>query len=35
MGDALHEVTWQLADEGCPMGLAFTYLGPIKAGLPT
>jgi hypothetical protein len=34
MGKALHDVVQQLADEGCPMGLAFTYLGPIKAGLP-
>lgn len=34
IGKALHDVIWQLAREGFPMGLVFTYVGPIKAQLP-
>ena len=34
MGEALHEVIWRLAVEGCPVGLVFTYIGPVEAELP-
>ena len=31
IGTALKEIIWTLAQEGCPAGLAFSYLGPVKA----
>lgn len=34
MGEAMQHCVWRLAQEGCPMGLVFTYLGPAEAGLP-
>jgi hypothetical protein len=34
MGDSMKNCTWALAQEGCPMGLVFTYLGPAEAALP-
>jgi hypothetical protein len=34
MGAAFRETIYQLAVEGCPLGLAFTYLGSADAFLP-
>lgn len=34
VGDALREAIWGLALEGCPLGLAFTYIGSLDATLP-
>jgi hypothetical protein len=34
VGVALREVVWELAREGCPLGLAFTYVGSMEATLP-
>ncbi|MDO9074130.1 MAG: hypothetical protein Q7U73_12785 [Rubrivivax sp.] len=34
IGVALREAVWDLALEGCPLGLAFTYVGSIEATLP-
>lgn len=34
MGFAMRETIFKLAVEGCPLGLAFTYLGSVDAGLP-
>lgn len=34
IGRAIHETNWALAEQGCPLSLAFTYLGTIEARLP-
>ena len=34
MGKAIHETNWAIAEQGCPLSLAFTYLGTIEARLP-
>jgi len=34
VGEALRSTISQLAATGCPLGLAFTYLGPAEARLP-
>ena len=34
IGKALSEAIWKLADDGCPMGLIFTYIGSAEAHLP-
>lgn len=34
MGVAFKETIWNLAQQGCPVGLAFSYVGPVDAGLP-
>jgi hypothetical protein len=35
IGTALKETIWQLAQQGCPVGLAFTYMGRVEAKLPS
>lgn len=34
MGVALKETIWNLAQQGCPVGLAFSYIGPVDVRLP-
>src|SRR5262249_49379851 len=34
VGEALKQVMWDLAREGCPTGLVFNYVGPVEARLP-
>lgn len=34
MGVAFKETIWNLAQQGCPVGLAFSYVGPVDAKLP-
>lgn len=34
MGAAFKETIWNLAQQGCPVGLAFSYIGPVDARLP-
>ena len=34
MGKAIHKTNWAVAEQGCPLSLAFTYLGTIEARLP-
>jgi hypothetical protein len=35
IGTAMKETIWQLAQQGCPLGLAFTYMGRVEAKLPS
>jgi len=34
VGKAMNQAIWKLADDGCPVGLIFTYTGPAEAHLP-